>query len=455
MIIQDMHQQRDSISETVGESAREPNDRPQKGNSVIWIALVILMLGYMLSVFHRIIIAIMADKLMQDLQLNPVQIGFLASIYFYPYAFMQFPIGIIADRIGVRGLVSAMMILAGLASVSFALADSFTLALFLRFCIGLFVSGLFVPTQKFIATFFPPQRFATIASFLSISGMVGSLVASLPLAYAVNAFGWRTVFDLLGILTGSLGLASWFLVPKHTSTPTTTDSGTELPNLTESIKRVLTEKGIWPIAIRNFLSYGSVMTFQSLWAGPYLMVVIGLDRISAGYLLMLLSIGQLFTAPFSGYLSNKVFRSRKKPVLLAAYWTVLFWVPLAFFSESLSPLSIGILLTLNGLLSGISTGAGLAQLKELFPSEVAGTAIGLGNVFTVSGPAIFPVLISFIMANHADSSAGISAATFAVGFRYLLAASVIAAIAISFSKETLVGHKRPNDHLHYNADPLQ
>lgn len=420
-------------------------DKPTK---YAYLAFAILLLGYVLSVFHRLTIAIMADRLMIDLNLSPVQIGLLTAIYFYPYAFMQFPVGIMADRIGPRRLISGMLLIAALASIAFSMVESFTLAVVARFLIGLSVSCVFVPTQKYIVTFFPPSMFATLVSFLPFAGMIGGISATVPLAFMVEIFGWRTVFFIMGVATSLLALGVWIFVAElpgksigSTGQPAEKKGNAkpETPDLLNSLKQVVSEWGIWPVNIRNFLNYGSIMAFQSLWAGPYLMTIVGVNRITAGYLLMLFSVGQLITSPFSGYLSERVFHSRKIPQVSSAFGLVLFWVPLAFFGHNLSPLVIAVLFTVNGLLSGIAVGAGLAQVKELYPANVAGTAIGFGNLFTMAGPCVFPILISSIMAGHVAAGGQMTAGTYELGFRYLLAASVVAAFAITFSKETLPG----------------
>ena len=324
-----------------------------------YLAFVILLMGYVLSVFHRLTVAIMADCLMADMRINALQLGVLTAVYFYPYAFMQFPVGILADRIGPRRLVSGMLLVTAMASVAFSMAENFYFAVVARLIIGLSVSFVFVPTQKFIATNFPPSMFATLVGFLPFAGMLGGISASVPLAYLVNFFGWRMVFLFLGVATAVLALGVWLLVPEqpdHKSSPLATagqvrgssGSKTKVPGLIASLKAVVSEWGLWPIAIRNFFSYGSLMAFQSLWAGPYLMIIIGVDRISAGYLLMLMSIGQLITAPFSGYFSERIMKSRKIPGIISAYGLVLFWMPFAFWGQHLTPVQIGALFFSTG-----------------------------------------------------------------------------------------------------------
>ncbi|MCL6612797.1 MAG: MFS transporter [Peptococcaceae bacterium] len=428
----------------------------EKNRNLRWAALTVLFLAYLLSVFHRVTIAMMADRLMADLSLSPTQIGLLAAVYFYPYAFMQLPAGIFSDRFGPRRLVSVMLLLAALASISFSLSSSFPMMLASRLLVGLSVSCIFVPAIKFIATFFPASMFSTLASILTLANVLGLLAASAPLALLIETVGWRAGFFHIGIATAVLAAAAWAVIaelPAKGKSPAGKPSRPDnpsrqpeaaTPGLFDSIKTVCRESGLWPVSIRNHLNYGAIMNFQSIWAGPYLIGIVGVDRVEAGSLIMFLSLGGL-VSPFSGYLSDWVFKSRKKPAVLAAFGTVLFWTPFAFFTDRLTPGLIAFLFLFNGVLNGLAMGAGLAMVKELYPNRVAGTAIGLNNLFTMAGPAVIPVIISAAMNSHTLNGV-MTADTFAVGFRFSLAAAALAAVAILFSKETFdasIFHKTP------------
>lgn len=399
------------------------------------LAMGVLFLGYVLVMFHRFSIAIMADRLMVDLHLNVAQLSVLTAVYFYPYAFMQFPVGLIADRIGPKRLVTAMLFLTAAASVAFGLASSFPLALVSRLLIGLSVSCVFVPTEKFIATFFPPEKFSTLTSYLFIFGIIGALAASAPLAYLVNYLGWRQVYIVIGIVAGVLGMGTWFLLIDEQKR---ISGGNRLKQegLGNSLKQVLSEWGLWPVVMRSFLGYGASATFQSLWAGPYLIAIVGVDRITAGYLIMLLSLGQLVILPFSGFLTDRVFRSRKIPLLVSSFGSILFWLPFAFLPDKLTPVHIALLFTFNALLAGLGSGPFFTQLKELYPVRLAGTAFGIGNFFNMAGPAVIPLVIGAAMAGRTPGTGVLNTEAFTLGFRYLLAANLIGTVVYLFSKDT-------------------
>ncbi len=415
----------------------------ERANKLRWAALTILLLAYLLSVFHRVTIAMMADQLMEELSLSPAQLGVLAAVYFYPYAFMQLPAGIFSDRFGPRRLVSLMLLLAALASVAFSLSQSYTLLLASRLLVGLSVSCIFVPTMKFMATFFPASMFSTLASLLSFTAVVGLLAASVPLAVVIETVGWRSGFMFIGTATAVLAAGAWFFITEMPvkgreaagGPPGPGDkAGESPPGLIASVKLVCREWGIWPVSIRNHLSYGAIMCFQSIWAGPYLISIVGVDRVQAGTLIMFLSLGGLMS-PVSGYLSDWIFKSRKIPLVLSALGLVAFWIPFVLFTDRLTPGLIMILFTVNGVMNGLAMGPSLAMVKELYPLRMAGTAIGLNNFFTMSGPAVVPVIISAAMSSHTVGGV-MTADTFSVGFLYCLGAAVLSAVAVLFSKET-------------------
>ncbi len=401
----------------------------------IRIALIILFLAYVLATFHRFSLAILADRLSIDLHLNVTQLSALTAVYFYPYAFMQFPVGLIVDRIGPKRLVSTMLILTAVTSLAFAAVKSFPLALSMRLLIGLSVSCVFVPTEKFIASVFPPERFTTLTSYLFFAGISGALLASAPLAYLVNFLGWRQVYVIMGAVAGVLGVATWFLMNNVQALNQSCDFH-GVGSLKRSLKEVFREWGLWPVIIRNFLGYGSSATFQSLWAGPFLIIIVGVDRIRAGYLIMLLSLAQLAVLPFGGFISDRVFRSRKIPLMISSIGIVLFWSVFAFFPSKLNPLTVAFLFTFNALLAGLSSGPVFTQLKELYPLELAGTALGIGNFFNMAGPAVIPLIVGTAMASKVPNNGTLNMEAFTLGFRYLFAANVIAAFAYALSKDT-------------------
>ena len=73
--------------------------------------------------------AVVAIDMMSDLNAGAVLIGFLASGYFYPYAIMQLPTGILSDTWGARKTITLFFLIASIGSVVLGLSMNITSAI--------------------------------------------------------------------------------------------------------------------------------------------------------------------------------------------------------------------------------------------------------------------------------------------------------------------------------------
>ena len=62
-----------------------------------WVIFSILAGGYILVYFHRLCPAVLAVDMMRDLRTTGAITGLLGAAYFYPYAVMQLPAGLLSD----------------------------------------------------------------------------------------------------------------------------------------------------------------------------------------------------------------------------------------------------------------------------------------------------------------------------------------------------------------------
>src|SRR5512145_1539070 len=105
-----------------------------------WLLFAILALAYCFVYFHRNCLSVVADDLVTEFQVSGSIIGLLGSIYFYCYAAMQFPAGLLSDSVGPRRTVTFSLLLAALGSLVLGLAPSIKVAMIARGMVGLGVS---------------------------------------------------------------------------------------------------------------------------------------------------------------------------------------------------------------------------------------------------------------------------------------------------------------------------
>ena len=74
-------------------------DKTLRKRWFIWTSLILV---YIVGYFHRVAPAVIAEDLMRAFQTSGVLLGVLSSVYFYTYAAMQIPAGILSDTLGPR-----------------------------------------------------------------------------------------------------------------------------------------------------------------------------------------------------------------------------------------------------------------------------------------------------------------------------------------------------------------
>jgi sugar phosphate permease len=419
-------------------------DSLQKVLRYRWIIFWILACGYVLVYFHRLCPAVVAVDMMRDLKTGGALTGFLGAAYFYPYAVMQLPAGLLSDSWGPRNTITLFFVVAFIGSVILGVAPSVFLAILGRTLVGLGVAMLFVPTMKVLAEWFRMREFAFMTGMLMALGGLGSLFAAAPLALLSSWIGWRLSFIAVGVFTLVLAVLVWIFVrdrPHDFGWPPpeeTEQSAAATIGLMESVRKVLTCKAFWPIAIWFFFDCGIFFSFGGLWGGPYLIQVYGLSKAQAAQILSMLAIGMIIGSPMLSYISTNIFRARKPVLVLSSIVLVGLTAILAFFTAEI-PLVVLYTLCLGlGIFSAAIVVIGFTTNKELFPVQMAGTATGIVNLFPFAGGAVFQPLLGFILEQNATAEGTFTPVAYQQAFLILFIAGVIALVASLFLKESIV-----------------
>ena len=385
-----------------------------------------------------------APDLVITFAISGTSLGILASGYFYSYAIMQIPVGLLSDSWGTRKTVALYSLVAALGSVLFALAPSFGVATFARVLVGLGVSATFVSSLKVLAEWFSGREYARISGLLMAMGGIGWLSAATPLAFLAEAFGWRSAFVIVGAITVVLGILTWFLVIDRPESEDTAAVNIGYPStknrnlrLLSGLSEVFGKKYFWVIAIWLFFAQGTLFSFFGLWAGPYLMDTYALSKPSAGNILSMIAVGMVVGGPFLGHLSDRILESRKKMLVGASAVNVFVWCIMIVFYHTFSlPALFGIFFLMGVTTSSIVVIV-FTSVKELFPLEMAGTAIGTANLFGFFGGIVFQPLIGYVLDIAGKVQGAYPPYAYRWAFWVFLAMNTVSLMSIIFSKETI------------------
>jgi sugar phosphate permease len=417
-----------------------------------WLIFAVLATVYFGAFFHRVCPSVVALDIQQDFGISAGLIGLLASAYFYSYAFIQFPAGLLSDSLGPRAAVSLFLLVGGVGSVLFGWAPDVAVAVLGRVMIGLGAGMIFAPTMKVISQWFRTVEFARVNSiFMSVGGL-GALVAAEPLALLTGWMGWRITFASIGVGTVLFSVVVWGLVrnrPQDLGWPSLAEIdpvyGKSLPPpqeipLWEGARKVITEKYFWPVATWKFWSMGCYFSFGGLWAGPYLVHVYGLSRAEAGSILNMFALGIVLGSPTMAYVSDRLLRSRKWVLTCAAVGLTAVIAVLLLFPVGLSLFSLYVLFFLFSAFALAPGVISITTTKELFPVEITGTSIGMVNLFPFVGGAVMQLVAGWMIDAYPKSEAGVYPLDAYRSMLWLLLCGSLIALAGSLlMKETFPG----------------
>jgi len=179
---------------------------------LVWTVWSVGAIGFFYAFFQRVGPSIMVGELMADFGVSAALLGNLSALYFYAYASLQIPIGVMVDRWGPRRLMTIAWLFAGAGSLLFAAADTLEAAYLGRFLIGVGSAFFFVCSLKIAAVWFPVERFALMGGMTLMAGMAGGVGGQAPTAWAVGAFGWRPTMAAAGAFAFVFAIVCWTVV---------------------------------------------------------------------------------------------------------------------------------------------------------------------------------------------------------------------------------------------------
>ena len=411
--------------------------------SLAWSVWGLGALLYLIGFYQRVAPAVMTDKLMTEFAISGAALGNLSAFYFYSYVAMQIPTGVIADRWGPRRLLSIGAGGAALGTLVFAFAPDLFWAGAGRLLIGASVAVAFVSMLKLASHWFSPQQYALASGMALLMGVVGGVVAGVPLRLLVEAFGWRSVMAVSAGITAVLCIVTWLRVrddPQDmgfSSHAQHVQQKHEHMSVLRGLAQVLSYPNIWILTAVPIGFSGAVLTFAGLWGVPFLKQVHGLDPKSAAAITSTLLVSWALGGPLLGNWSEKM--GVRKPLYLITSGVALFgWAAIIFLPLPLW--GIIALLIPTGFASG-NIIIGFAWAKESVPLRLVGTASGFCNMGPLMGGMLLQPAVGWMLDQRwngalTEGARFYSAGAYRDGFALMFGAVVLASVIIIFARES-------------------
>lgn len=360
-----------------------------------WVIFAALVGTYIASQFYRASLTVIAPDLMRDFALSAESIGGIAGLFFLVFGLVQIPVGVLLDRFGPRRVMPGLFVIAVLGALVFAAADSGAGLAAGRSLLGLGCAAGLMGAMVVIGRWFPREKFATMGGILMGVSSVGVLMAATPLAWASATIGWRGAFVISAGVTALLAAMLYLVVRDAPPGSAAAEPVKETPReILAGIGTVMKNGLLWRIVAMQLTIYPSVMTVATLWAGPYLADVHGLDTEQRGDALNIL-FGALVVSPLLLGPLDRVFDTRKWVVIGSAVSLATILMTFAIWPQPALWQALGLLLLL-----GLASAGSLvlhAHARSVLPERLVGRGMTLQNSASIGGIFLWQAATGFII----------------------------------------------------------
>ena len=343
---------------------------PLRGDGRGWIILTVAV-GWLFTLGLRFLVPTLLPQVKTTFGLDNAAAGFAVTIIWGGYALMQFPAGLLTDRIGERTVLATSLALSAASLAVLAAAPLFVVFLLAAGAFGV-GSGLYGPARgTSLSKAFPDNDGAAFGITLA-AGSVGSAVIPLVAGTAVGVLGWRLLVGATAPAFVAVAALAWTTLPDPIDAAARADGGAAAPSVTEAMRglpRALRDRNVLlaSVAVMFYL-----FAFQGLTAflPTYLVAQEGIGQGLAGLIFALLFVGGAVSQLGIGSAAD---RYGARPVLVAVATlavVTLFAVPAVD-----GRLTWAVLVTLLGTRMAIAPVTNAYVVARL-PADVQGAAWG-------------------------------------------------------------------------------
>ncbi len=380
-----------------------PTDRLRDRTYLAWATVAT---AYAIAFLQRVSPQSVSLSFMQDFSTDAAGVAMLASSYFWGYTLMQIPAGLLVDRYGVKRVVLFSMAASSLGSAAFALAPNLMDVFAARLIVACGDALVFTALLKLVALSFSDERFGVMSGISQVSGYVGGVMATTPLAAAVTGFGWRACFVFIACVgVANLAFASLALKPDPVSRSTKT-----LGSVLAASRQSLSRMANWGCAMTFASHFAVVTTLSGVWGIPMVAHFFNMSPSAASTPLLAFMVGNAIGSIFLGHMADRAAAALDTALVrICVLRMILIAMLLPPFAHALGFLYVTVTFAALGLVAGgagIFAGASqpIIGLAMIGVSQLAGSGTGHGPVAV--GDAGYGALIGVLLLMSLPGIAG-------------------------------------------------
>ncbi|MEZ5356446.1 MAG: MFS transporter [Bryobacteraceae bacterium] len=186
-----------------------------------WWMIGGLFLMSVLTIVDRVCVSTAKGGMAAELALSDRQFGWVFAVFSLGYALCQIPSGALADRIGARRFLSAIVALWSLFTAFTGAVHGFAALLLVRLLFGVAESGAYPGAARAIYSRLETRHRGLAQGVVLAGSRLGAAFGLVIMSWAVERLGWRDSFSLLAA-AGFVWAAGWYVLFRdgvQTNTP--------------------------------------------------------------------------------------------------------------------------------------------------------------------------------------------------------------------------------------------
>ncbi|MGY3691465.1 MFS family permease [Bradyrhizobium sp. USDA 3240] len=375
-----------------------PTSRVTDRAYLAWTAVAI---AYAIAFLQRVSPQSVSLSFMHDFNTDAAGVAMLASSYFWGYTLMQIPAGLLVDRYGVKRVVLVSMIASSLGSAAFALAPNLLDVFAARLIVACGDALVFTALLKLVAQSFADERFGMMSGISQVSGYVGGVIATTPLAAAVSGFGWRACFLFIACIgLANLAFAKLALKPDPAS-----HSNKTLKGVVIAARQSLAHVANWGCAMTFASHFAVVTTLSGVWGIPMVAHFFHISPTAAGTPLLAFMIGNALGSIFLGHAADRAAAALDRALIgICVLRMLLIAMLLPPVARTFGLAYVAVVFTALGLVAGGTVPLVLKCVKKLYTSDLIGVGASVNTTAAGIFAGVAQPIIGFAMLAASSAS---------------------------------------------------
>jgi ACS family D-galactonate transporter-like MFS transporter len=367
-------------------------------NARRWSIVGLLFTASLINYFDRATISFALPLISAELHLGPEAKGILLSAFFWSYALLQIPMGVLADRVNLRWLYAAAFTLWSVSQGLMGFATGLGTLIIFRMLLGI-GEAIYLPGgSKIVSLLFRPAERGLPCGLFDAGTRTGLVIEGVLVPWMLVHYGWRASFSVVGF-AALLWLIPWLLTTPKNLHGRADHSATSLrPGFRSALTALLTNRNLLGVCL-TFFCFDYYWYFLVNWLPDYLVTARGLTILRAGIYAALPYFVFGASEPIGGWIADRLVRRgwtetrARKGVVTVAFLTGLLLIPAARVDAP----GVAVALIIGGCLVGLATGNLLVILQSCAPRGAVGLWTGvynfIGNIAGILSPLITGFLI--------------------------------------------------------------